>query len=1557
MAKQQLLWTVLPFGRVEDQGGARRYRVSVVVSPRLTPQAPAQRKLKAFAEMADWPASLAKLKLSLRIGSANYPLQMISQTEPELWDKLLPPSTPVAGYKFTNMSKVNLRSFPVRNVLGFVRQHYANMALHSPADHPRLLPWSSADNDLRDMLEELGTRTRPKKGSHDETALEALPGFSRFFDREGRRRADGVIDRQVFGANGVYSARVVMPGAKGGKLPGNGKPFPLRVLPPDWNDPASSGSDAALMSQFSSAAEYSFYQADRFYRRSQRSDQQLRMRRPSFQQVPAPPEEPEYDFHRIVASYADYPGLLRQLGLVIDCLVDDRGEIDNLLQLGGGQAVGTMRLVVKAKPGAAHQAGGDQRPLTAWYADKERFVTRERSDDHQRGMLRLADAGDGWGRHDKSRETPFDVYQVDPDGTAMKTVNFTLTAQQLLSKSLNARQQDGEVTYTTGDTQPVAGLRSGGIGISRHGRAQAVAVDAASAAVKNQRINQSKAQQVVLFAEDVLRGYRVDVAPVPDLYDPGPWFGLCGRVGEYRFTQGDGLIGEVTDEGYVKGSSTSRSLESGSNPDDHYLHESLFRWSGWSLCAPHPGLTIKAESAPGSQLQNEVPSRVEDKAAKGNGVAASFRAPRGSLPKLRFGQYYRLRARIVDLAGNSLSLEEPDKLENATDAVGYWRFEPVDPPSMLHRTRVSEGESLERMVIRSNHDLGAEAYLNNPLLQEVLAARSSGDFEYHAVNERHLVPPKSSQQQCEHHGLFDPYFSDPDKIKAGYEIAAREAGTLFDPVPGSQIELVTPSEVGTVATTTSVPPALPSPGNPVGDRLTGGQYIVHREQQVIPPYLPDDAAGGVALRALPGHQIPGVSAPMTLGAGCYVVQAPDQRLVLLIEHQGHWPDAVGCRIRLQERDTSHAELPCDQSSADDGRPKWDADKRLLTLFLDKGQIVRLAYSSFVAYSHHKAFGIPNWMNNDADAAFVRGMGMAGCHWMLTPHRELTLVHATQQPVCLPEMIKLQAKRLPGEQSARLYCPLLRLHGPSTGKFEIEAEWNEWIDDINDEAPRRMSRRGQLGEVILAENHANTFPLHSAVEAQKVDDRREWRGDDHVFGDTRFRLVRYRVRATTRFREYLPPEIYDLQEQVSRVGPVALGERVLTGADTDGGAPVLLDPTGSQENTRVLASASPDDPRVLYVVPTFRWEEDLQSKTRRIVRRGNGLRVWLDRPWFSSGDGELLGVVLYRNPERFTAIPKAMQPLVTQWGMDPLWDTVIPKNRASVSDFTARVHSETLSLQEQPGQTVEVVGHRVHWDEGRGLWYCDIELSPGGSYMPFVRLALVRYQPNALNDCKVSGVALSEFTQVLPNRRAEFSLADGEINLSLRGAAPHYGPMKFPGDSEYQDISYVGGEHETGRNRVELVLQVRDPDIDSDLAWSDKQQLASSVVAPDGVEDDTPFVTRDPGRWNAVSVPIKKTLRTVQLRSGKRVKLENTVRLNPTLTEALRKRVPGPWRVSEPLIWRVKADIPSQDQPARLVLREFERYYTDRWVPEKRGNSTHKLRVIEERLVYSAFIPL
>ncbi|MDL2339141.1 MAG: hypothetical protein QFE16_14980, partial [Pseudomonadota bacterium] len=69
MAQQKIIWTALPHGRETADGPHRgAWRVSIVVSPRLTPESPAERQLDSFPEWLDWPATIGRQKFALDIG-------------------------------------------------------------------------------------------------------------------------------------------------------------------------------------------------------------------------------------------------------------------------------------------------------------------------------------------------------------------------------------------------------------------------------------------------------------------------------------------------------------------------------------------------------------------------------------------------------------------------------------------------------------------------------------------------------------------------------------------------------------------------------------------------------------------------------------------------------------------------------------------------------------------------------------------------------------------------------------------------------------------------------------------------------------------------------------------------------------------------------------------------------------------------------------------------------------------------------------------------------------------------------------------------------------------------------------------------------------------------------------------------------------------------------------------------------------------------------------------------------------------------------------------------
>jgi hypothetical protein len=218
---------------------------------------------------------------------------------------------------------------------------------------------------------------------------------------------------------------------------------------------------------------------------------------------------------------------------------------------------------------------------------------------------------------------------------------------------------------------------------------------------------------------------------------------------------------------------------------------------------------------------------------------------------------------------------------------------------------------------------------------------------------------------------------------------------------------------------------------------------------------------------------------------------------------------------------------------------------------------------------------------------------------------------------------------------------------------------------------------------------------------------------------------------------------------------------------------------STRTTRnVFASARPVAPDVHSVIPTFGWDQVSAGGTITSTRSGAGVRIWLERPWWSSGLDEQLAV-LYRTGTTQPSVSEAR--FVTQWGHDPVH--AASNVRASLTDeaFPLRLGA-SVGLRPPGGPIVRAVPHEVHFDEDRDKWYCDVDLVLG-SYWPFVRLAVARWQPNAIvaadppgspadSQLSLSPVVLADIVQVAPGRTATVSVTSRRlvsvVGVTLQG---------------------------------------------------------------------------------------------------------------------------------------------------------------------------------------------
>ena len=253
---------------------------------------------------------------------------------------------------------------------------------------------------------------------------------------------------------------------------------------------------------------------------------------------------------------------------------------------------------------------------------------------------------------------------------------------------------------------------------------------------------------------------------------------------------------------------------------------------------------------------------------------------------------------------------------------------------------------------------------------------------------------------------------------------------------------------------------------------------------------------------------------------------------------------------------------------------------------------------------------------------------------------------------------------------------------------------------------------------------------------------------------------------------------------------------------------------------IPSTARPAAPKVLYLIPTFGWTSNANQAGTHYTseRRGGGLRAYMERPWFSSGDGELLGVVIWAGAQ-----PPAedIKPYVTDWALDPMYRSAPTTAAPALGAFklaTPATSKESGLTLEELGvvDSFHVAGHPVGYDAERKLWYCDIEIDAGASYFPMVRLALARYQPNSVPNAHLSRVVLADFVQLTANRTASLTRPSKQSDtLSVAVSGLGYSMLKAVAGSSLVEVSLEARRANT------------EPDKQAELAW---QQVPGSTTA-------------------------------------------------------------------------------------------------------------------------------
>lgn len=891
--------------------------------------------------------------------------------------------------------------------------------------------------------------------------------------------------------------------------------------------------------------------------------------------APLPPPSGPPGFHRALSLLREHPAVLRALGLIFELRLGPHDASDF--------AGGTVRVTWPGRPASLPPVVS---PRTVFGPEFRPGSTSRVS----AGMVTLD--------------------QTDADGSPLwriATVDVDIAAQRLreAARALDARPAERP-------TLPA--LRSDGLQLVLRGRGEEM----------RERLNRAARfrQEVpdVLTADDLVLGYRIDV--LPELGGEH-WFSLHRRRATYtvhehprdRKRSEDSVVVGVTgapEEGHIK-TNAAVSDWTGLHAD-----EIVAGWRGWSLAVPRPPLDGTPAPAPPTD--------------PGLNIAMSFEVEPGSLPRLRFGHHYTLRARVADMAGGGLGIDDDAAQQHWKGPEFYARHEPLLSPDVTYTTAgdpgqtSSPGESVAHVVVRSDPMSGLDV--------EAFAGR----YGYALNDKRLLLPPAGTLALAEQHGMFD---LDGDEAVASH---------------------VTWEWVKRLLT--AVEAEAPAPGEPP---------------------LPDPAAGGIVVEQVEPHA----------------------HTVLTRSWEGldEWPDLLGKTLRV--------------TTPQPGRPAlaWEGEQLVVRL-APAGELT-LRISSFPREGIIDEFAVHG---ADPPENAVKALRQ-GRHPLVTPARTLTVVHAVQRPLRVPDTV-LTVNRDRNATVAALTPQSPVFDPPSTAEVHITAHWEDQMDTV----------RREVTDAPVA-----TLTVDPDGPAQPGTLFR------HEFGDTRHRSVTYTLKAVSRFRQYFrDPAMVDEFTVTKELPPVV-----------------------------VPSAARPAPPVLLSARPAFRWQEtgSLQAPSNVLNRErlGGRIRLALQPPWYDTGAGEQLAVVV--RPEGAN-LEDGLSAYVSLAGSDPLYPS---KGLPIGSPFAPHISSATAPDRrvplEEAGTDVVVKPHQPEYHEDEACWLCDVALT-GTDTTSFdfalVQLAVARYQPDSLPGLWLSPVVRTDTVPLLPDRALRVTRLPDRFEVKLTG---------------------------------------------------------------------------------------------------------------------------------------------------------------------------------------------
>lgn len=1022
-------------------------------------------------------------------------------------------------------------------------------------------------------------------------------------------------------------------------------------------------------------------------------------------------KDPDFDFHQYLQSLNAHPYLLRLLGIVVDFEVD----------LPSGPTTVQVRTDITSRLGGIREAELITQTTRDFYALEN---PNKDYQEHKSGWLRLAQN--------------YELLVLDSLTATQRLTGITGNAG--VASEVPAAERSGALPPLSERGVTLARSKHSELLMKRFERRREVENDIKS--------NLTGGQPVDLYSEDITLGRRIDVRDDKNKTYRSLW--QRRALDAYDFPRRTSLkVTPPPDEGWNTTALSTDGNESyvqfGEEEQKptamRRVSESIFNWNGWSGAASRPGNIL-------DPLTGEAIEPPENKPRSGDPVqmGVEYGVVPGTLPRLRFGRKYWMRARAVDLAGNSRTVDEKQPGGTVPPPAFYGRLEPVAAPTVVRRGArpfPGVGDQPDVLVIKSDYDV-PDAQVKK--------------------TDRVFFPSSIAQTVVERHGLpkggNDPGSYGLLKVRDALSI---ETHLILDSVSG---ELVLGTRKGARI--------QPGPTNPA----------------VV--YLPDPAGVAAAFDNLPG----------TAGT-------------LLVPFNGKWP-AIRAAYLVVE--------------AGSGAPAVSRSKNgsRVRVKVPKAAVVNVDVSEAIPRVLERHFHMVQRLTPAQKTNLRQGI-RSGRHWMLSGRKQVQLIHAVRRPLLKPTITSMEANRPALGAETIDVTGVVSGSAASTRQLNFGMEYTDdlWLDDAA--APTTTTTRAPMG----------TTPW-SAPPAPPTDETGVAADDINIqltvsLYDSKRHLLKVKTTALSRFSQYFTeakafsftnPVVLDSkgvvarsveirnattqdayewgkhftvngkQGKVTRKSGIPAGTKVIaryvplpiSRVSTEGNAPLF--------EVDVPASLPPLSPTIYEVIPASSFTETVEAA--KITRRRNGrlVRVWLKAPWFTSGNGERLAVLLDRSPG---AIPTN-----TRYGRDVITKGPDIPNAPAAADFPRR--TDTVNAD----AATAAAGHAVTYDPARGMMYSDIEVNAPG-YRPFVRLTLAALQPNAIAGAYLSPPVHLDPMKLGTDRTVVVEAATSGPNFGVKvtvTGVEHKGILNAP-----QTLGFI--------NLWRITWQEADPNIaDPDLKWVD-----------------------------------------------------------------------------------------------------------------------------------------